>query len=626
MSATSRVLRSSAEAVAGAVAECAERPDLTETVRRLIDQLAEGGCDREGLNLLPLRTLCPDAAVTAGLLRLLEGRLIEQLRSELDEDAFLQAARPLRMAFRKSIPRPETTPRSVALFRRLLEGNAEAQPPDVHPLQTLFTAMSDTLNDFVVVHNRAGDILYMNTAALRATGYAAADLLEGLSVFDFVAPEFLPALENRLSQPGAAFDFPYRSEAYACDGRRIPLEVRNRALTLQDGGEELVIVIARELSGAPVNELAGAAGLSAYIEEILGSAPIGILLTDPQGVVTDANAAAARLWGAPDRQAMTGRPASEGQSGRIEALDALCRGALDKNTEQRGRISGTTAFGAQLHADVMAAPLREPDGQAVRLLLIAVDVSDKAALERSMVQMEKLCALGEIVAGVAHDLNNPLTGIAGYADLLLMTEVPAAVRGRVEHILHEAERSRQIVQNLLGFARAHGAEKAAHSMNQALEDTLTLREHQLNTERIDVVRQFDPHLPKVRIDYHEVQRVIMNMINNAQHAFRTVNDGREKKLTLTTRGAGDKVFATIADNGPGISATDQERVFNAFYTTKPPGEGTGLGLSMAADIIRDHGGEILLKSQEGEGTAFTIVLPAEAEEPPSGREQLLREF
>jgi signal transduction histidine kinase len=148
-----------------------------------------------------------------------------------------------------------------------------------------------------------------------------------------------------------------------------------------------------------------------------------------------------------------------------------------------------------------------------------------------------------------------------------------------------------------------------HNVNDIVMDTLTLREHQLNVENIQIVKELGEELPKINVDFHDVQRVFINMLNNAQHAFRQLKDGREKRIYIRTFVQGDALLTQFQDNGPGISAENQAKIFQAFFTTKPAGEGTGLGLSLSTEIVRGHGGEILLESCEGVGATFTIVLP-----------------
>jgi two-component system NtrC family sensor kinase len=224
-----------------------------------------------------------------------------------------------------------------------------------------------------------------------------------------------------------------------------------------------------------------------------------------------------------------------------------------------------------------------------------------------LVQSEKLSGIGEFVAGVAHELNNPLTAVIGFAELLQQSDVDEKHRKFSQRIVQGAERCHKIVQNLLSFARQHTPERKSTNLNAVVDSVIDILQYELRTSNIEVKKELQPNLPCLMADGHQLQQVFLNILNNARQAMEGRSNSRVKVLT---RKAGDRVEVVFQDNGPGISEENVKKIFNPFFTTKPVGKGTGLGLSLSYGIIQEHGGNISVQSKLGEGTAFTIDLPA----------------
>ncbi len=228
--------------------------------------------------------------------------------------------------------------------------------------------------------------------------------------------------------------------------------------------------------------------------------------------------------------------------------------------------------------------------------------------QAQLIQREKLSAIGEFVAGVTHELNNPLTSVLGFAELLQQTSLDERQRRFTERITQSARRCQKIVQSLLSFARQHQPERKPTSANELVEAVLEIMAYELRTSNIEVVKQLDPSLPKVMGDGHQLQQVFLNIVNNARQAIEErQTSGR---IVMRTEQDGDRVRITFSDNGPGISEESLQKVFDPFFTTKEAGKGTGLGLSLSYGIIQEHGGTIAVRSKLGEGATFTIDLPA----------------
>jgi two-component system NtrC family sensor kinase len=224
---------------------------------------------------------------------------------------------------------------------------------------------------------------------------------------------------------------------------------------------------------------------------------------------------------------------------------------------------------------------------------------------------EKMAAVGQLVSGVAHEVNNPLTAILGFADLLMENpELPESARKDLRVILQEAQRTKQIVQNLLSFARQMPPQRKPVQVNSILRRTLQLRAYDFASHGVEVSERFSDPLPEVVGDSHQLQQVFLNILNNAYDAVR--ESGRPARIEIETTASGGWVQVLFRDNGNGIR--NPERIFDPFFTTKEVGKGTGLGLSICYGIVREHGGEIVCYNNAGrEGATFIVRLPLSEE-------------
>lgn len=232
--------------------------------------------------------------------------------------------------------------------------------------------------------------------------------------------------------------------------------------------------------------------------------------------------------------------------------------------------------------------------------------------QAQLIQSEKLAAIGQLAAGVAHELNNPLTSVLGFSELLLrQTDPDDPNRRDLADIAEGARRARDIVRNLLSFARQSDFHRLPTDVNQMVQETLALSRRRLQKSDIAVEERYAPDLPMLRLDVGRMKQVILNLITNALQAM-----PQGGTLTVTTERVGERVAVRVADTGAGISAEHQSRIFDPFFTTKPVGQGTGLGLSVSLGIVQEHGGQIDVESQEEAGSTFTVWLPVSQETPP----------
>src|SRR5436309_3892937 len=261
------------------------------------------------------------------------------------------------------------------------------------------------------------------------------------------------------------------------------------------------------------------------------------------------------------------------------------------------------------------SPLADEKGNIEGVVLSGRDVTDLKRLEEQLIQAEKLAAMGQMLAGVAHELNNPLTAILGVTELLRERQGEDDSTKRQLELTHrQARRAARIVQNLLEFSRPASPQKKPLDLSNLLERTLQLHEHSLRRNNVEVDFRLQPDLPSVIGDANQLIQVFLNLITNAEQAIREVRD--TGRIQIRAGRNGNQLAITVQDDGVGIRPESLPRIFDPFYTTKRPGGGTGLGLSICMSIIREHGGNIEAETLPAGGSAFTIYLPIAPVESP----------
>jgi len=241
------------------------------------------------------------------------------------------------------------------------------------------------------------------------------------------------------------------------------------------------------------------------------------------------------------------------------------------------------------------------------VVVVMTDITDAVLLQAKLAHSEKMATIGRLVSGVAHEVNNPLAAILGFTDLLLENpEIPSGAREDLQIILQETQRTKEIVQDLLSFARQRPAQREPMQLNAILRQTIKLRSYDFASHGVEVSEDFDENLELAMGDPQQLQQVFLNILNNAYDAIQ--ESGNHGKIHIRTRRAQDSLEVAFIDNGTGIS--EPQRIFDPFFTTKQAGKGTGLGLSICYGIVRAHGGEILCWNNEGsKGSTFLVRLP-----------------
>jgi PAS domain S-box-containing protein len=357
---------------------------------------------------------------------------------------------------------------------------------------------------------------------------------------------------------------------------------------------------------------------------LLDSLDSGVLVFDAAGRIRAANDRFAQMMGLDARAAR--------EMGTFESLVAALqpRFAPAAAFAARWRERTSSADEASWDELELARPARKiverfvrpvRDARGARLGWIEVyrDITSQRMIQSKLLQNEKMAALGQLVSGIAHELNNPLTSIQGYAQLLLSRRPGPDRLADAKRICQEAERAGRIVKNLLLFAREAKPERTSVDLNEIVERTLALRSYEMKAGNIQAELDLDPRLPAILADAGQMLQVVLNLVVNAEQALdqgydqepeRELERGRGRgRIRIRTRRVSEQKLALeVSDDGPGIPPEDVSRIFDPFFTTKAAGVGTGLGLSIVYGIVREHGGEITVESKRGHGATFVVEL------------------
>lgn len=264
----------------------------------------------------------------------------------------------------------------------------------------------------------------------------------------------------------------------------------------------------------------------------------------------------------------------------------------------------------------VTATAERNDGGGLLVEALVRDVSDRKRLDDQtrdlygqLLQAEKLASLGQTISGIAHELNNPLATVLTWAERLASRQEDPDTKRGLEVILSEADRAARIVRNLLTFARKRHTTRTMVDLNQVVNETLALRAYEQRVTNINVISALAAGLPQVFADPHQLQQVLLNLVINAEQAMLAAN-GRGTLVLRTWHDAStDTVVLEVNDDGPGIAEELQSKVFDPFFTTKEVGKGTGLGLTVAYAIVKEHGGRIWVRGSQGQGASFFVELP-----------------
>ena len=461
----------------------------------------------------------------------------------------------------------------------------------------------DAISDFIVVHDSEYRVLRLNRALadklhVRVTEAIGCEMAK-LEILGAIAqPGYCPFCRDSLAEQEEhvhrSSDRTYLISTSRIRGRR---SSESRAIhVLKD------ITDRREAERRYRRE-------RDFNRNILNNTQSMIFVLDTAGLISYANR---RCFEAGYREtdlvgsALTELVPSSRRSILSEALHRTLHGAAVDNLE----IPLERHNGAQGHFSVSLSPMRDEQGAINSIVVVMTDVSEAVDLQAKLMHTEKMAALGQLVSGVAHEVNNPLAAIVGFTDLLLENPgVPETAKEELRVILEEAQRTRRIVHNLLSFARQMPAQREPVEVNSILRQTLRLRAYDFSNHGVELRENYEEDLPIALGDSHQLQQAFLNILNNAYDAVQ--DTPRPGKIEVSTSQRDGHLEIVFSDNGCGISHPD--RIFDPFFTTKEVGKGTGLGLSICYGIVRAHRGEIQARNNpDGVGCTFTIRLPVAA--------------
>ena len=497
-------------------------------------------------------------------------------------------------------------------------GATEEESRTIHVLKDItdrreaerrYRELFDSIQEGLFFATPEGQFLDVNDALVRMLGYdSAEDLLRAdVSAHLYPTPAAKERLANAIAKSGALRN--YEETLRKKDGGLLHTMQNISAVrdifgrVVQIRGLMLDVTEQKMFQSQLQRE-------RDFNQKILNTTQSMILVLDTAGLISYANR---RCYEAGYRQAelighrLVDWVESSHRKDFEAALQTTAHGQQVDNLELRARRADSSLG----HFSISLSPMRDEANQVNSVVVVMTDITDAALLQAKLAHAEKMATIGRLVSGVAHEVNNPLAAILGFTDLLLENpEVPSAAREDLQIILQETQRTKEIVQDLLSFARQRPTQKEPVYINAVLRQTIKLRSYDFSSHGVEVIEEFEENLDPTLGDAQQLQQVFLNILNNAYDAIQ--ESGNHGRIRIRTRRAEDDVEVAFMDNGTGV--TDPERIFDPFFTTKQAGKGTGLGLSICYGIVRAHGGEILCWNNEGEsGSTFVVRLPAATE-------------
>jgi PAS domain S-box-containing protein len=461
--------------------------------------------------------------------------------------------------------------------------------------QVKYSTIVEESNDGVIIAT-GEKVKYVNPKTVQIVGEAAEKCI-GRSLLDFVSPEDRPiVLKNYTARmEGQPSPDLYEINLLHSSGSIIPVEINARAIDI--AGEKNDMIMVRDISERKMAEKKLMAQKE-MISRIIASTPNSFIVVDSGHRIVLANETFHNTFIKADVR-VEGRKIEEiitSEELHYQIANAFLGVLSERPVELRYEIDGQER--------IFTSHIIKMENE---ILLIVSDVTEERLRQESLMVTDRLASIGEMASGIAHEINNPLTGVVGFSQLLIKKNIPQDIRDDLETINHEAQRAAKIVSGLLTFAYQSKPGWSMVDMNEILLNTLELRTYEMELNNIRVVKKLAKNLPLTTADSAQIQQVFLNIILNAEHAIKT--SGKKGTLTVTTSFTDKNVIITFSDTGPGISQENLSRIFNPFFTTKKVGEGTGLGLSMSHGIIKQHNGNIYAESKRGRGAKFVVELP-----------------
>ena len=471
------------------------------------------------------------------------------------------------------------------------------------------------LEGVAVIDRETLKVVLCNQNAARVFGLGSPEEVVGLDPVTAVHPDDRERVAKIMLEDGLEKDLRETNEfrLIARDGR--DLWVSAVGATTEYQGKPAMMVSFRDFTERKQAEEALRQSEERY-RTILASIEDGYYEVDLAGKFTFFNDAECRQLGYP-REEMMGMNyrvyTSKEETGRVyKAYNQIYRTGkpIKGLSSQAVRKDGTRVF-----TEDSVSPLQNQEGEIIGFRGISRDITERKRMEEEKRQLERkaqlasrLATVGEMASGIAHEINNPLTGVIGYAQLLMQRQdIPEDIKKDLKVINDGGQRVAGIVNKMLTFARQYKPQRDYVSINDLIANTLDLRAYELKTHNIKVITRLDPELPATIADGGQLQQVFLNLIVNAETEMSLAHD--KGRLSIKTEKIDNAIRISFKDDGPGIAKENMDKIFNPFFTTREVGEGTGLGLSMCHGIIAEHNGQIYAKSKSGKGATFIVELP-----------------
>jgi len=493
-----------------------------------------------------------------------------------------------------------TSSRDITERKQALEALGQSE----ERYRTILEEMEDSYFEV----DLGGHLTFVNNSVCRDLGYSGEELI-GMSYKGFTVEENIESVFQvfnevyRTGAPNKGFPWKTVRKDGVCGFAETSVStLRN------DKGE----IIGFRGVGRDITERKQAEDKLRQSEEnyktLFNSSVIGTIVLDAETMkMAMVNQAAAKMFGFSSAEEARGadtfdfaRPEDKERISKIAAENLF-----GQDSRQTYELGVVTRDGREIWINATGARIMH-EGKLAGLISFT-DITEQKRQRERLMMTDRLASLGELAAGTAHELNNPLTSIIGFSQLLMEKETPDDIREDLKLINNEAQRAVKVTRDLLTFARKHAPVKQHNQINNIIEDVLELRAYLQKTNGIEVERQLNPDLPEIMVDYFQMQQVLLNIIINAEYFMTQAHN--KGTLTITTKKQNSSVVISIADDGPGILPENLKRIFDPFFTTKEAGSGTGLGLSICHGIVTEHGGQIYVKSQLGKGATIFVELP-----------------
>ena len=469
-----------------------------------------------------------------------------------------------------------------------------------------FRLLIENVLDIVTVVDVKGTILYESPSIFRILGYSPDELI-GKSAFSYLHPLDMPGALKMFSAALVKPSQPHqvRIRFKHKDGSWRVLEIVGQFVK-DDSGARIV------MNSRDITERTHAESERELLVTAVQQSSESIVITDAEGTIQYVNPAFERLTGYCRQEAIGKNPRvlKSGKHGPDFYKEMWA--TLKSGRPWRGHLINKRKDGTLFEEDATINPVLNASGDITNFVAVKRDVTERRRMESILNQSEKMSAVGLLAAGVAHEINNPLAVILGFAQGIL-GRLPEAdpMHIPVKSIERETLRCRNLVQDLLTFSRQKKTGTTLEALVPMIEGAMNLVETQARLKHVLVQRDFAADVPPVQADRTQIQQVIINLCTNALDAM--PGGGT---LTVQVRLQGTHVEIRVTDTGTGIPADIRKRIFEPFFTTKEVGKGTGLGLSLIYEIVKNHQGTVDLETEAGKGTTFIVRLPA-AELPPS---------